>query len=105
MDSILESIRKFIGCNDETFDADLIMHINTALYRLRTLGVGPETGFVIHDSGEIWSDFIGNTILLESVKTYVYLKTKLLFDPASIPPSVITAINEQLRELEFLLVT
>ena len=73
MDSILTSIKKLLGPNEDYthFDPDIIMHINTAFFVLNQLGVGPEDPFVIEDASATWDDFMtkGDT---EMVKTYVY---------------------------------
>lgn len=102
MDSILTSIKKLLGITEdyEHFDQDVIMHINSALSVLTQLGVGPEAGFFIEDSSAIWSDFVGNTSKLELIKTYIYLKVRLVFDPPT-SSAVIDAINRQISELEW----
>ena len=83
MDSILTSIKKSIGVMPDytIFDGDIIMYINNALFNLTQIGVGPEEGFVIVDDQSKWSDFLGDSKDLEAAKTYVSIKTKLVFDP------------------------
>lgn len=83
MESILTSIKKMLGITEEYehFDADIIMHINTVFLTLTQIGVGPSEGFSIVDASAIWDDFIPEGKNYEAVKTYVYLKVKLLFDP------------------------
>lgn len=102
MDSILISIKKLLGIDQECehFDSDVILHINTVLMVLNQLGVGPSSGFVITSNVEKWSDFIGNTQLIESVKTYVFLKVKLIFDPPQ-SSAAIESINKLIDELEW----
>lgn len=102
MESILTSIKKLIGYDEEVtqFDQDFIIHINTHLATLRQIGIGPSNGFVIKDASAKWSDFLGDTILLETVKTYVYLKTRLVFDPPS-NSFVIDSINKIINECEW----
>lgn len=64
------------------------------------MGIGPSSGFSIHDEYSIWNDFLEEDPRLEMVKTYVYLKTKLMFDPPD--RSVIAdATKSQIAELEF----
>ena len=102
MESILTSVKKMLGIAEdyEHFDPELIMHINTALNILSQLGVGPEEGYAIESSDDPWTDFIGEGALLEMVKTYVYLKVKLMFDsPAA--SAVIESYNRQISELEW----
>lgn len=100
-ESILTGIKKLIGPREEdiAFDTDIIIHINSALFRLNQLGVGPPEGFSISDKTSVWSDFIGTRKDLEGVKTYVYLKVKLVFDPPQ-AGYLVEAIKEQIKELE-----
>lgn len=103
MTSILTSIKKLLGITEEYthFDADIITHINSALMVLTQLGVGPPEGFTISDDNAIWDDFLGeNNRTLEIVKSYVYLKVKLLFDPP-ISSAAIDAIKYQISEYEW----
>ena len=102
MDSILTSVKKMLGIPEdyEQFDMDIIMHINSVLTILNQLGVGPEEGFVITDKSTVWTDFIGDSTLIELVKSYVYLKVRLIFDPPQ-SSSVIEAINRQISEFEW----
>lgn len=84
MDSILTSIKKLLGIDesDTDFDIDVIIYINSALSVLHQVGVGPTSGFAIRDASALWSDFIPDSYkYFEDVKTYVYLKVKLVFDP------------------------
>lgn len=101
-DSILTSVKKMLGIVEEYehFDMDLIMHINTVLSILTQLGVGPSVGFSITDKTSKWSDFIGDARNLEAVKSYVYLKVRLLFDPPT-NSAVSESINRSISELEW----
>lgn len=102
MDSILTSIKKLLGITKEYdhFDGDIILHINSVLGTLTQLGVGPSTGFTISDDTAIWSDFIPEDPRLEMVKSYVYLKVKLLFDPPQ-SSSTAEALKNNAAELEW----
>ena len=82
MESILTSIKKMLGITEDYthFDADIIMHINSVFSILTQLGIGPEDGFVIQDDKAVWTDFIKDNSKMEAVKSYMYLKVKLLFD-------------------------
>lgn len=101
MDSILTSIKKLLGIEASYthFDTDITVHINTVLMVLTQLGVGPQDGFFIEDDSATWEEFIPG-VPYESVKSYVYLKVKLLFDPP-LGTAVIEAINRQISELEW----
>ena len=102
MDSILNSIKKMLGITEEydAFDAILVMNINSIFMSLNQLGVGPSEGFSIIDETDKWSDFIKEDPRLESIKSYVYLKVKLLFDPP-MNSAVIDSVNHQIYELEW----
>lgn len=102
MDSILTSVKKMLGIAEEYdhFDADLIMHINSVLTILGQLGVGPAEGFFIEDDGAEWTDFVPDMFNLQFIKTYVYQKVKLLFDPPQ-SASAIEALNRSISELEW----
>lgn len=102
MESILTSIKKLLGIAEEdtNFDQDLIMHINSVFMILTQLGVGPSKGFSIKDENDVWSDFIPEQSSLEAVKTYVYMKVRLMFDPP-LSSAVVDAINRNISELEW----
>lgn len=74
MDSITQSIKKLLGPTEDYthFDADIILHINSAFASLQQLGVGPEEGFTIQDAGATWQDYFGDEKTLEFVKTYIF---------------------------------
>ena len=102
MESILTSIKKLLGIEEEytQFDNDIIMHINSVFLNLTQLGVGPAEGFLIEDDTATWEDFIGDSNQLQAVKSYMYLKVKLLFDPP-LSSSVIESMNRMIAELEW----
>lgn len=102
MESILTSIKKMLGIVEEYehFDPDLIMHINSALSVLTQIGVGPSEGFQIRDANDVWDDFIPDGRKLQLVKSYLYLKVKLLFDPPQ-SSAAMTSINQQISEFEW----
>jgi hypothetical protein len=102
LDSILTSVKKMLGITEdyEHFDADLIMHINSVFMILTQLGVGPSEGFSIEDKSDTWDDFISTGSNLEAVKSYVYLKVKLLFDPP-LSSAVMESMNRMISELEW----
>lgn len=100
MGSILTSIKKLLGEEHAHFDPDITMHINSALMVLTQLGIGPDEGFRIIDDSAVWSDFIGPRQDLDSVISFVYLKTRLIFDPPQ-TGFLIEAIKDQIKELEW----
>ena len=84
-ESILTSVKKLIGISEDYnhFDTDLIMHINSVFMVLLQMGVGPEEGFAIEDDIAVWTDFVESGPLLSMVRSYMYLKVRMLFDPPS----------------------
>ena len=85
----------------EHFDVDIITHINTTFSTLRQLGIGPIKGYRIEDKENTWSEFIDpKDLRFEDVKTFIYLKVKLIFDPPT-ASSAIEAMNRQVNELEW----
>lgn len=101
-DSILDSIKALLGvAKDYTvFDDQITMDINTALMHLNTLGVGVEPAFTITGSGETWTDLLAGVDNLNSVRSYVYLQVRILFDPPQ-NSFMIDAMKSQLAEIEF----
>lgn len=102
MESILISIKKLLGIDetDTHFDVDIILHINSAFMTLYQLGVGPSKCFKIDSDEQKWTDFLNESEDFESVKTYIYRKVKLNFDP---PQSsfVLDAMDRQSKEDEW----
>lgn len=99
-DNILESVKLMLGIqNDYTpFDQQILMHINSIFTILHQLGVGP-TNLFIANSMSLWSEFLtGDSIDLELVKSYVYLRVRLLFDPPT-SSFVLDAIEKQIQEI------
>ena len=101
-ESILTSIKKLLGIPEdhEHFDEDIIMNINSVFMILTQLGVGPSSGFKISDKTTTWDEYIQDTNNIESVKSYVYYKVKLLFDPPT-GSAVMESINRIISELEW----
>ncbi len=102
MDSILNSIKKRIGpsAEYEYYDPDIIMDINSTFTILTQLGVGPEAGFSITGETETWDQFLPEGEQLELVKSYMYQKVRLMFDPP-ISSAVTQVIQDQLKEFEW----
>lgn len=100
-ESILISIKKVLGIPAEYthFDLDIIMHINTAFSTLQQLGVGMDEGFMIQDETTTWLEFIPEDPRFNFVKTYIFQKVRLMFDPPA-SSAHIDALKESIRELE-----
>ena len=106
--SILTSTKKILGIAEDytVFDLDILTHINTAFSTLTQLGVGPADGFMIEDATALWTDFdpVDDHLNFNSVKSYVFLKVKQLFDPPT-TSYLISAQEKQIQELEWRLNT
>lgn len=101
-DSILNDIKKLLGIDNTytEFDTDIIIHINSVFMILNQLGVGPESGYRITGSLNTWSEFTDNEYEMESVKSYIYLKVRMMFDPPQ-SSALMQAMNEQIKEFEY----
>lgn len=101
-DSILDTTKKALGlgADYDGFDPDIIMHINSVFFTLNQLGVGPSEGFAISGSDETWDAFLGSDLRLNAVKSYVYIKVRLLFDPPA-NSFGISALEKQATEYEW----
>lgn len=100
--SILNDTKKVLNLAPEytAFDQDIIMHINGVFSTLNQLGIGPDGGFMITDNTAVWSDFLGGDPRLNNVKSYIFLRVKMLFDPPTLG-YLIDAITSQIKELEW----
>jgi hypothetical protein len=101
--SILTSTKKILGIDEAytAFDLDIITHINSAFSTLTQLGIGPSQGFMIEDATAEWNEFIPDSdFQYNSVKSYVFLRVRQIFDPPS-TSYLIAAFNEQIKELEW----
>lgn len=101
--SMLNDIKKLFGITEdnEDFDLDLKLHINSCLSTLNQLGIGTEQPFVIESKYETWEEFLGEDLQsFQDVKMYIYYKTKLGFDPTT-SATIVSQLNEEIRELEW----
>ena len=103
-DSILTSIKIQLSLmpEEESFDRELVMHINAAFARLTQLGVGPVQGFRIQDDSTTWDEFVTDITQESYCKTYIYLKVRRIFDPPA-NSTLAKVIDEEINELEYLL--
>ena len=103
VESILETIKKMLGLpkDYDSFDTDILVHINTVLSNLTQMGIGPEEGFTITGYNETWSQFTtSDPLKTQQIKSYIYLKVKTIFDPSA-NSNVAEAINKAIAELEY----
>lgn len=98
---VLTDIKKLIGF-DETytaFDTDILIHINSTLSLLEQIGVDV-TSKLTSNGNEDWDDILGDDVEQEMIKEYIYLKTRLVFDPP-LNSSILESIKESIREYEW----
>lgn len=102
--SILQTIKKLLGISqdDDAFDTDILIDINTAFDRLTTLGIGPEEGFRITDDSTTWNEYLTDGKLIDSVKDYIFFSVKMMFDNAGTSSFVMDAYQKQIDKLEWL---
>lgn len=105
-DSILDSVKRScdIVVDDTSFDGKLIMYTNAMFSVVSDLGIGPAGGYSIVDNTATWEDFAttdpqltDDEDLLNSLKLYVGLRVRYLFDPPTLS-FVIEAMDRQVAE-------
>lgn len=105
MESILTSIKKQLGYEEEDtgYDDEIIIHINSVFMDLTQLGVGPAEGFEIKDKTNIWNDFISDELMkkFSGVKTYIFMRVKLIFDSSTMSSALIESYNKQCERFEW----
>lgn len=108
-DSILFSIKKLIGISkdDDSFDLDIILNINSACSTLYQLGVIDKPYTVTIENNDTYEDLIpsGKEDAINNIKMYFYYKTKLGFDSSTLSTTVIDVIKNEIKELEWRLMT
>ena len=99
-ESILVSVKKLIGLapEDDSFDTDLIIHINSAIDVLRQMGINSE--LYVEDETLTWGDYLPSDEYLQMIKSYVYMKVKKWFDPPQ-NGTAMEALNSSIAELEW----
>lgn len=97
--SILKSVKKMVNLHesDDSFDLDVLMHINTVFSTLHQLGVGPSEGFMIEDAEAKWEDFLpSKDNRLNMVRSYIGFRVRLMFDP----PATSFAIDSMQKQVD-----
>lgn len=102
-DSIFDSVKKTLGVDPTltVFDSVIMLHINTVFSTLNELGIGPDDGFMIDNSTSTWDNFLNGDKRLNSVKTYMSLRVRVLFDNATLTSFLLDALDKQIKELEW----
>ena len=102
MESILTSIKNLLGINEECkdFDNEIIPHINTAFLALQQIGVTLSNTFMVTSDSETWEDVFGSIKYIDAIKTYTFIKVKLVFDPPS-SSSILESLKQAVDTLEW----
>jgi len=102
MESILTSIKSLLGIQEDmtNFDQDIMIHINTVFFQLEQIGVNPGTYFSIVDKTATWESYTLTNLNLQIIKSYMYFKVRLMFDPP-ISGSLVELMKTQVAELEW----
>lgn len=104
MDSILNTVKKYLNVNSEDsfYDMDLVMLINGAIERLKELGYNHDSTFTITDQNETWDQYLGDDNRKNSIMEYICLKTRMGFNPPQ-SSSMLDVCKSRLDELEYIL--
>lgn len=100
--SILDDVKKLLGLEPDYrhFDVDIITHINSAIFTLNQLGIGPKAGYAVKNEFDTWTDYVPNVIQFEALKSYIYIKVKLIFDRPE-TSFAITSLEGMAKEYEW----
>lgn len=100
--SILKSVKKMCGIDPSltVFDDVILMHTNAVFSDLEQIGVGPVGGFMIEDDVPTWGDLLGDDPRWSSVKSYVYFRVRLMFDPPQ-TQYLVNSFDEQVKKMEW----
>ena len=101
-DSIFNSVKKVVGLlgDDDSFDEDILLHINSVVSTLRQLGLSIPSDFYVRDDVQTWRDLLGEFRDLDLVKSYMAMKVRLMFDPPS-SSFGLASMTEMVKELEW----
>lgn len=101
-DSIFSSVKKVVGLlgDDDSFDEDILLHINSVVSTLRQLGLSIPADFYVRDDVQTWQNLLGEFRDLDLVKSYMTMKVRLMFDP---PASSfgLKSMEEMVKEYEW----
>lgn len=104
VNSILTSMKKLLNIAecDDSFDPDLIIHINSTFDLLHQLGVGPDNGFIITSDLETWEDYEKSSEFKvpHYARDYMYARLRLIFDPPA-NSFTVESLKELIKEYEW----
>ena len=99
---ILSSVKELLGISyeDESFDFEILMHINATLAILFQMGVEEAGDTPVIDITTTWRELFEDRTDLEMVKTYIYFKVKSMFDPPT-NSAGLESLNRVMKEFEW----
>lgn len=104
--TIIEDLRKLLGenINQEAFDTDIMIHLNSVFLSLYQFGYTNKGKVIVVDKNTTWDDLKAmDDKFTEAVKSYIFLKIKIIFDPPS-SSFVLETYKQQILEYEWRLV-
>lgn len=101
-DSILHDVKQMVGqeWDDTTYDLDIKTHINSVFLDLQQIGVGPSSGYEISGASDKWDAYLVGNKNLNAVKSYIYIRVRLLFDPPT-NSFLVESLQKQIDKLEW----
>lgn len=103
IDSIFDSIKTQLPLDPSItdFDTAILSSINSSLFTLWQLGIGPKTGYRISSEKDTYSDYLGEgNPLIAEVDQYLYLNAKIFIDPPS-NSSLLETYKQRIKECEW----
>lgn len=99
---IIDTIKKMLGLSEDysAFDTEILFFINSAIMDLSQLGVCSSNFQITENGNETWDDLLSeysDNGLLNSAQEYIYLRTRLSFDPPN-SGYVTNALKDRLTE-------
>lgn len=100
--SILNTVKRALGIEPEydTYDVEIITHINSVFSTLQQLGVGEDEGFEIENAQNTWDEFLEDDKRLNAVRSYVFMRVRLIFDPPA-NSFAVDSFQRQVDQLEW----
>lgn len=103
--TILNTIKKMLGLTEDyhAFDTEITFFINSAIMDLSQLGVCSPDFQITEEGNESWDDLLledSSNGLLNGAQKYIYIKTRLVFDPPN-SGYITNALQEELKETTF----
>lgn len=101
MSSILTDVKAFVGIveEDESFDKQIIMCINSVFSSLTQVLAGKDEHFYITDKSAQWEHYVSD-YKIDWIKMNVCMNVKKMFDPPT-NATVMQAINDVAAETQW----